>query len=261
MAASLQALVFDVDGTLADTERDGHRVAFNAAFADFGLRWRWSVARYGDLLAVPGGRERLLHFFDQERIPLSAGERNGLARDLHARKTRHYLERVGQGAIGWRQGVLRVIAEARAAGLRLAIATTTTRANVDALLARAPRNLGQAFEVIGAAGDCARLKPDPGIYHHVLARLGLAAADCLAIEDSASGLAAARGAGIATVVTRNPYTRNQRFDGALAVLDGLGEPTQPARWLGGSPHRLCVDIDQLRRWHATASNPRHATVT
>lgn len=222
---TLQALIFDVDGTLAETERDGHRPAFNAAFRDAGLPWRWDVETYGELLSVTGGKERLRHFAGR-RDPefLRRPDADLAIRALHADKTRHYLALLEAGRIPLRPGVARLIAEARAAGVRLAIATTTTPDNVATLLRTALAPDAPAwFEVIGAGDIVPHKKPAPDIYLWVLDQLGLPADACLAIEDSVNGLKSAAAARLPTVVTRSIYTADQDFTGALEVLPDLGQ--------------------------------------
>jgi HAD superfamily hydrolase (TIGR01509 family) len=216
----LQALIFDVDGTLADTERDGHRIAFNAAFREAGLPWNWDVALYGELLSVSGGKERMAHYARTHAPELAArADFDAFVRKLHTLKTGHYVRLVAGGAIPLRPGMANMIREARKAGLKLAIASTTSPENVYALLRTSlAHDAENWFDVIGA-GDCVPAKkPAPDIYLWVLERLGLPAAECLAIEDTAHGLRAALAAGIPTLVTPNGYTKQQNFAGALAVL-------------------------------------------
>jgi len=220
---ALRALIFDVDGTLADTERDGHRPAFNAAFAEAGLNWHWDVDLYGELLAVTGGKERM-NFYAERHAPefLTAPDAQQRIRDLHAAKTRHYVAMLAAGAIPLRPGVEELLLSAQASGLRLAIATTTTPENVTALL---PPALMALFEKVGAGDTVPNKKPAPDIYLWVLKELGLSADECLAIEDSGPGLAAARGAGLATVITPCDYTMEHDFSSALRRIPSLAGVT------------------------------------
>jgi HAD superfamily hydrolase (TIGR01509 family) len=219
---SLQAVIFDVDGTLADTE-EAHRQAFNEAFAESGLPWRWDAGLYGELLAVAGGKERLRHYCGRvDPARLQAPDAAAFIGRLHERKTALYNRRVARGEVAARPGVKRLIGELVDAGVRLAIATTTSRANVDALLEASFADLPAGiFGTIGAGEQAAAKKPAPDIYRWVLDALGLAARACLAIEDSGNGVRAAAGAGIATVVTVNPWTRGDDFTGALRILPDL----------------------------------------
>jgi len=222
----LRALVWDVDGTVAETERDGHRVAFNAALEALGLTWRCDVAHYGGLLAVTGGRERLLHdMATRADAPAAAAERERLARELHVRKNAIYAEWVARHGIAARPGVLRLMAECGATGVRLAIATTTSRSNVDALFTSL---LGAQWQRGFAAAVCAEdtplKKPHPQAYQMALQHLGVAPHEAFALEDSPGGLQAARAAGIVCGVTRSVYFADARFDGAAWVRDDLDTP-------------------------------------
>lgn len=250
---ALEVLIFDVDGTLANTEKDGHRVAFNAAFAEAGLDWYWDEALYGQLLAVTGGKERIKYYVDHFRPdyqkPANFDE---LVASLHASKTRHYTELLDLGQIPLRPGVLRLLEEARAAGLRLAIATTTTPVNVSALLRNAISSDAETwFEVIGA-GDAVRdKKPAADIYHYVLEELAVRPENCLAFEDSENGLRSSLGASLPTIVTINDYTKDHNFDDALIVLDEMGEPDHPFRVLSDKSVNGAryLDLALLRKLH------------
>ena len=250
---SLEALVFDVDGTLADTERDGHRVAFNEAFQEAGMDWHWTPERYGELLAVTGGKERIAHYIEVYRPDLMRKENlKTFVSELHATKTKHYLALLSTGRIPLRTGVARLIKEARSEGMRLAIATTTTPANVSALL---QNTLGEDseswFEVIGAGDIVAAKKPAPDIYQWVLRQLSLSPNECMALEDSENGVISARDAGMVSIlVTLNGYTKDQDFSSAPHVIDQFGDPGVPMRVLKGNFEAMeYLEINQLRRLH------------
>ncbi|MCA1926746.1 MAG: HAD family hydrolase [Thiobacillus sp.] len=250
---TLNALLFDVDGTLADTERDGHRPAFNQAFADAGLDWHWDAALYGKLLAVTGGKERMKHYIDQYRPDyVKTADFDEMVVNLHKAKTRHYSALAANGGIPMRPGVKRLLTEARAAGLRLAIATTTTPENVTVLL---EHSLGPGtqdwFEVIAAGDIVPAKKPAPDIYFYAMEKMGVSAAECLAFEDSENGIRASLGAGLKTLVTVNDYTLDHDFSGTAVVLSDLGEPDAPCRRLAGADlGRPFVDVAYLRALHA-----------
>jgi HAD superfamily hydrolase (TIGR01509 family) len=228
VAGALRALIWDVDGTLAETERDGHRVAFNEAFATMGLPWHWSVERYGELLATSGGLERLLlDLATRVDAPRIATERLVLARELHRRKNAAYAALMAGGTIGLRPGVLRLMREAREDGARLAIATTTGRANLEALLSRQlGADWAERFKAIVCAEEAPQKKPHPQAYRLALARLGLQPIEALAIEDSPNGLASARAAGVPVLVTHSAYFAAFDTQDALAVCAHLDAPVR-----------------------------------
>jgi len=212
----LAALIFDVDGTLAETE-ELHRAAFNAAFAAAGLPWVWDIPLYARLLKVTGGKERIAHYLTMlTNVPTL--DKSAIAA-LHADKTARYTALVDQGGLALRPGVAALVQSARAAGLHLAIATTTSRPNVDALLSRTFGD--NPFDVIVAGDEVASKKPAPDVYIEALRRLDLPAAVCVAIEDTEQGLASALGAGLRCVVTKSVYGAGGNFAGARAVVASL----------------------------------------
>jgi HAD superfamily hydrolase (TIGR01509 family) len=218
-----RALIFDVDGTLAETE-EVHRKAFNAAFARANLGWCWGRTIYRDLLRVAGGKERI-RAFDQSRggaSPLS----DAAIVELHGIKTTIYAELISGGGCPLRPGVEALLTAALARGQRLAIATTTSRGNIDALLAVAlGKEWARSFAAIVAGDEVSKKKPAPDVYLETLSRLGLSARECLAIEDSGIGLIAASRAGIPVLISRSAYFRSDDFSAALIAVDNLTEVT------------------------------------
>ncbi|MEJ6558873.1 MAG: HAD family hydrolase [Candidatus Thioglobus sp.] len=249
---TLEALIFDVDGTLANTERDGHLVAFNLAFKELGLDWTWSNELYHELLNVTGGQLRIKHYVNKYLPNFEIEDLNAFALKLHQLKTKKYVNIVEQGDMPLRPGVERLFNEARAAGLRLAIATTTTPANVDALITS---TLGKEaldwFEVIGAGDVVPNLKPAGDIYHYVLEQMNLDASQCLVFEDSHNGIVSATDANLKTIITVNDYTDTHDFTGAAVILSNLGEPDQPFNLIQGNQTQASyVDVAYLQELHA-----------
>lgn len=249
----LKALIFDVDGTLADTERDGHRVAFNRAFEQAGLDWNWSDALYGKLLKVAGGKERIRYYLDEFNPAFKRPDMlDEFIIGLHNSKTDYYTQLLSEGGIPLRTGVKRLIDEARQSGLRLAIATTTTPANVSALLRYSlHEDSEQWFDVIAAGDVVPAKKPAADIYHYALEQLGLEAGECLAFEDSRNGILSSVGAGLATIITINGYTRDHDFKEALIVLDNMGEPDRPFKVIQGDAQQSTyLDVDTLKQLYS-----------
>lgn len=245
---TIKALIFDVDGTLAETE-EVHRQAFNETFAAAGIDWAWDRDLYRRLLEVTGGKERMAHYAEAHR-PNEVAHVLPMIGGLHRDKTARYAAIVAAGGVPLRPGVRRLIEEAEVAGVALAVATTTSPENVTALVDAA---LGTGavgrFAVVGAGDIVPQKKPAPDIYKYVLERLGVAPDEAVAFEDSRNGLLAARAAGLRTVVTPGIYTDGGDFTGALAVVSDLGERGAPYRHLAGRGAREgMVDLAALERW-------------
>jgi len=221
---TIKAIIFDVDGTLADTE-DAHRITFNKAFAENNLDWNWDVALYDKLLKVTGGKERIKYFVDSFLAGYTKPENfDDFVKHLHMVKTGYYTAMLADGHIPLRPGIKQLINEARAGGLLLAIATTTSPENVSALLEIGLDKDWESYFASVGCGDIVPLKkPAPDIYNWVLDQLKLAPQDCIALEDSNNGLRSSLGAGIKTYITTNHYTRKQDFTGAAAVFEDLSD--------------------------------------
>ncbi|MPZ67465.1 MAG: HAD-IA family hydrolase [Pseudonocardiaceae bacterium] len=216
------AVVFDVDGTLADTERDGHRPAFNEAFAAAGLPYRWDGDDYGALLAITGGKRRIEHYLRDQGVP--GQQADELATTLHASKTERFIASVRAGSVPARPGLAELLDELRAAGVRLAVATTGTAGWVRELL---DGLFGpDVFELVLTGDDVPALKPDPAVYQQALLQLELPAQRVVAVEDSANGVRAAVDAGLRCAVVTNDYTRDQDFSGATVVCDGFSRDSR-----------------------------------
>lgn len=228
----LEALIFDVDGTLSETE-ELHRRAFNATFAAHGLDWHWSREDYGRLLKTTGGKERIARHIHE----LGANPARFDIPALHRDKTARYVALMAAGGVPLRPGIAALIATARSAGLRLAVATTTSRPNVEALaLATFGVPATEIFDVLACGDEVPTKKPAPDVYLLALDRLGLPPGAALALEDSGNGLRAARAAGLACVVSPSAYTEEDDFAGAAAVVAdfaGIADLAALARLAGG----------------------------
>ncbi|MCF8156586.1 MAG: HAD-IA family hydrolase [Rhodoferax sp.] len=244
-APTLQALIFDVDGTLADTE-SAHLAAFNHAFAEMGMGWVWDEALYTELLDISGGKERILHYWKTTRADMREVGSMALSdtvNRLHEIKTAAYEAAVNAGAVSLRPGVLKLMDEALSQGLQLAIATTTSPVNIAALLRRAVGpDWRLNFTAIGDASTAPIKKPHPQVYLQMLAALKLKPTECLALEDSSNGLRSATAAGLATIITPTAYTAHHDFTSALRVVPDLSQ----------------VNLAQLRHWHAEKHSPLKA---
>jgi len=225
MAGRFKALIFDCDGVLAETERDGHRVAFNRMFADKGYPVHWGIALYKELLKVGGGKERMKHYFDETSWPAGAGDEDALIKELHKLKTDYYTQIIESGEMPPRPGVARLVDEASAAGVELAVCSTSNERAVNAVLEKllGPERKAK-FDVVLAGDVVSKKKPDPEIYLLALDRLHLGPAECVVVEDNRNGLLAAKGAGLHCIVTTNEYTQDEDFSEADLVVSELGDP-------------------------------------
>ena len=251
---ALRALLFDLDGTLADTEAHGHRPSYNRAFRKLGLGFRWGPKLYRRLLGQSSGRERLHHYLRRYQPDLgdhaeAVGEsEEAWVEHVHRLKSRYFRRYLRQGKVPLRPGVARLLREASEAGLRLAVVTNASRATVKSFLKYGlGKELAARIDLVVGGDQIKARKPAPDLYHLALARLKVAPYECIAIEDSAMGLAAARAAGVPTVITVNHDTIDQDFASASLVLDTLGEPGAPASVIAGRMDEPWLGLRTLRR--------------
>jgi HAD superfamily hydrolase (TIGR01509 family) len=230
----LKAIFFDMDGTIIDTEKDGHRVAFNEAFARLGINAEWDVAKYHQLLQIAGGKERMKFFFQEEgKNYFPVGKLiDDFVQQLHLLKTEIFVSLIESSKLPLRPGIKRLMQEANEKGILIGICTTSNEKAVKAIVNSLLT--GIKIDLILAGDIVAKKKPDPEIYLLALQKTGLAGDEVLVVEDSENGLIAGKAAGIKVLVTVNEYTKNENMTGADAVVTSLGDENEKAQVLAGS---------------------------
>jgi HAD superfamily hydrolase (TIGR01509 family) len=222
--AEIKAIIFDQDGVIIDTERDGHRVAFNKTFKEFGFDFQWDVDYYHELLQVAGGKERMRHHLHTKGFAreVKSEEEDGLIKALHKRKTEIFIELIKEGALPLRPGIKRIMKEAMNRGLKVGICTTSNEKAAHAVAYEILKDI--KFEFVLAGDVVEKKKPHPEIYLLALKKGGLKAEECIVVEDSHNGLLAAKAAGMNVVVTTNHYTEKEDLREADIIVTCLGDP-------------------------------------
>lgn len=247
----LGAVFFDMDGVIADTERDGHRVSFNLAFTEFNVDAQWSVDQYHSLLQISGGKERIAHYFKDTHYRGDEYIRDpeGFIKKIHKRKTELYIELIKTGELPLRPGVKRLMKEINREGIILGICTTSAEKAAEAVVESLLKEVKIDFLL---AGDIvSKKKPDPEIYHLALRKSGIAPENSFVVEDSRNGVTAAKAAGLKVIATVNPYTEKEDVFAADIVVDSLGEPEGPQSKVLSEkiPKEFSgyIDLDVLKR--------------
>ncbi len=245
----IKALIFDQDGVIIDTERDGHRVAFNSTFKEFGYEFQWSVEEYRDLLQIGGGKERMTHYLHARGfgVPVPPEEEADLIKRLHKRKTEAFIELIESGALPLRPGVKRLMKEAMDRGLTLGVCTTSNERAAQAIAYKILKDI--KFDFVLAGDIVSKKKPDPEIYLLALEKTGLEPRECVVVEDSRNGVTAAKGAGMHAVATTNGYTENEDLSAADLIVSCLGDPGGERGVMRKGPQGMQFDgvlrLDQL----------------
>ena len=241
--AEIKGFFFDQDGVIIDTERDGHRVAFNKTFMEFGFDFEWDVETYHRLLRIGGGKERMLHYLHETGFgkPVASDEEEDLIKALHKRKTDMFVELLESGALPLRPGVRRFMSEVNQMAMTLGICTTSNERAAKAVSESILADI--AFDFVLAGDIVSKKKPDPEIYLLALEKSGLKPEECVVIEDSNNGARAAKQAGMHVVATVNPYTESEDLSMADIVVSCLGDPDgQAAEVLGGRLDFRCDGV-------------------
>ena len=250
--SEIKAIFFDQDGVVIDTEKDGHRVAFNETFKEFGYHFQWDVDKYYELLQISGGKERMRHYFHDEGVftEVKSDEEDELIKRLHKRKTEIFIELIESGQLPLRTGVKRLMKEAMDRGLIVGICTTANERSANAIAKGMLQDI--KFEFVLAGDIVSKKKPDPEIYLLALEKAGLKPEECLVIEDSRNGVLAAKAAGMHVVATTNIYTENEDLSEADIVVTCLGEPDGEKGMLKQGDESLAFDgvlhVDQLIKY-------------